>query len=331
LTADRAVPYRAAKAVNGMLAARIDRAEVLGVDIGGTKIALSAWDASGGMIGKERFETPATPDEAIDRIAESFERLRSTVAGGLRRLKAAGISCGGPLDEKAGLILSPPNLPGWDEVPIAAELERITGVPSFLENDANACALAEWRWGAGRGLEDLVFLTFGTGLGAGLILGGRLRRGTSGSAGEVGHVRIASYGPPGYGKRGSWEGFCSGGGIERAYREETGREATAEAICGLARSGEAPALRVIEASAERLGEGIAILMDILNPGIVVIGSVFARAEDLFRPRMEEAIAREALPAARSACAVAPAGLGELLGDMAARCVAMEGMRNARDR
>jgi glucokinase len=305
--------------------------EILGVDIGGTKIAVSAWDAKGERLGKERFATPPRPAEAIAMIEESIGRLRSSAPGGLGNLAAAGISCGGPLDSASGLILSPPNLPGWDEVPIVGELERICGVPAFLDNDANACALAEWRWGAGRGYEDLVFLTFGTGLGAGLILGGRLHRGRCDLAGEVGHMRIDSEGPPGYGKRGSWEGYCSGGGIERAYFEATGRAATTEEICRLAREREEAARRVIEASAERLGAGIAVLMDLLNPGVIVIGSVFARAEDLFRLRMEEAAAREALPSARAACAVVPALLGERLGDAAARCVAMEGLKNAQGR
>ena len=307
---------------------RTDEADILGVDIGGTKIAVSAWDARGELLGKERFETPSSPEAAIERIGASAGRLRS---GGLGRLKAVGISCGGPLDSASGLILSPPNLSGWDEVPIVGELERICGVPAFLDNDANACALAEWRWGAGRGYDDLVFLTFGTGLGAGLILGGRLHRGRCDLAGEVGHMRIDSAGPPGYGKRGSWEGYCSGGGIERAYLEATGRAVTAEEICRLARTEEEAARRVIEASAERLGAGIAILMDLLNPGVIVIGSVFARAEDLFRPRMEEAAAREALPRARAACAIVPALLGERLGDAAARCVAMEGLKHAQGR
>ena len=324
---------------------RTDEADILGVDIGGTKIAVSAWDARGELLGKERFETPASPETAIERIGASAERLCSSIvpsarepqnvkrlpSGGLGRLKAVGISCGGPLDSASGLILSPPNLSGWDEVPIVGELERICGVPAFLDNDANACALAEWRWGAGRGYDDLVFLTFGTGLGAGLILGGRLHRGRCDLAGEVGHMRIDSAGPPGYGKRGSWEGYCSGGGIERAYLEATGRAVTAEEICRLARTEEEAARRVIEASAERLGAGIAILMDLLNPGVIVIGSVFARAEDLFRPRMEEAAAREALPQARAACAIVPALLGERLGDAAARCVAMEGLKHAQGR
>jgi glucokinase len=309
---------------------RADEADILGVDIGGTKTAVSVWDAKGEMLGKERFETPSSPAAAIERIGASAGRLRA-LTGGPERLGAVGISCGGPLDAASGLILSPPNLPGWDAVPIVQELEKICGVPAFLENDANACALAEWRWGAGRGYDDLVFLTFGTGLGAGLILGGRLYRGRGDLAGEVGHMRIDTNGPPGYGKRGSWEGYCSGGGIERAYFEKTKRAATTEEICNLARRGEEAALQVIEASAEHLGAGIAILMDLLNPGVIVIGSVFARAEDLFRPRMDEAASREALSSARSACVVVPAQLGERLGDMAARCVAMEGLKNDQER
>ena len=112
---------------------------------------------------------------------------------------AVGISCGGPLDSKKGLILSPPNLPGWDNVPVTKLLSEALQVPAFLQNDADACAIAEWRFGAGQGCENMVFLTFGTGLGAGLILNGKLYQGASGMAGEVGHLRLFDNGHIGYG------------------------------------------------------------------------------------------------------------------------------------
>ncbi len=130
-------------------------------------------------------------------------------------LSAVGRRCGGPLDSTQGLILSPPNLPGWDRVDVVTPFRERFGVPTSLQNDANACAVAEWQWGAGRGVRSMVFLTFGTGMGAGLILDGRLYAGASDMAGEVGHIRLAEDGPLGYGKRGSFEGFCSGSGIAR--------------------------------------------------------------------------------------------------------------------
>lgn len=140
-------------------------------------------------------------------------------------IRSVGISCGGPLDPVRGIIQSPPNLPGWCDVPITEIVRAKTGVPVFLQNDANACALAEWRFGAGRGTQNMVFLTFGTGLGAGIIVNGGILNGASGMAGECGHVRLASDGPVGYGKAGSFEGFCSGGGLARQ-----GREAAEKAI-----------------------------------------------------------------------------------------------------
>jgi glucokinase len=294
-----------------------------GVDIGGTKTAVSLWSLDGELLGKRRFETEGGSAAVLGEIEASIRLLAEAGGVSLSAASGIGISCGGPLDSARGLILSPPNLPSWDRVPIVASLSERTGLPCYLENDANACALAEWYWGAGRGYEDLVFLTFGTGLGAGLILGGRLHRGASDLAGEVGHVRMAEDGPLGYGKRGSWEGLCSGGGIARLYEEGTGLRKTTKDICDAARAGEAAAMAAVEKSAFFLGRGIAMLIDILNPECVVIGSVFARSEGLFRPAMEAAIAEEALPASRARCVVKPALLGELLGDKAALGVVMD--------
>ena len=295
----------------------------IGVDIGGTKTAVTFWTLAGNLVGKRAFTTVPSSSDVIDGIVEAIGGLCKEDGFGMAAVSGIGISCGGPLDSSRGLILSPPNLPSWDCVPIVDILASRTGLPTWLENDANACALAEWRWGAGRGFRNMVFLTFGTGLGAGLILDGRLYRGACDLAGEVGHVRVAEDGPPGYGKRGSWEGLCSGGGIALLYEEATGLHKTAKDICDSARLGESEALRVIEKSARFLGRGIAMLIDILNPECVVIGSVFARSEDLFRPGMEATIAEEALSPSRARCVVLPAQLGELLGDMAALGVAME--------
>lgn len=136
----------------------------------------------------------------------------------------SGISCGGPLDSKTGVILSPPNLPGWDHIEITRHFTETLGVPARLINDANASALAEWKYGAGVGTQNMIFLTFGTGLGAGLVLNGALFEGTNGMAGEIGHMRLAAFGPSGYGKCGSFEGFCSGAGIAelaRGFARET--------------------------------------------------------------------------------------------------------------
>ena len=187
-----------------------------GIDIGGTKCAVCLGrhvDDEIEIIGRRQFPTLPTPRRNIQQFMRLLEELME--AHNVASLRAIGISCGGPLDSHRGLILSPPNLPGWDRVDILTPFRERFGVPAAVENDANACALAEWRWGAGRGCQNMVFLTFGTGMGAGLILDGKLYSGTNDMAGEVGHVRLAPEGPVGYGKAGSFEGFCSGGGIAR--------------------------------------------------------------------------------------------------------------------
>ena len=206
-----------------------------GIDIGGTKCAICLGQTkepthgAGGaadaaetqapeIIGRRQFPTLPSPQANILHLTEQLEQLLDQQ--GARAPQAIGISCGGPLDSRRGLILSPPNLPGWDRVDIVTPFQARFGVPAGLQNDANACALVEWRWGAGRGCRNMIFLTFGTGMGAGLILDGKLYAGANDMAGEVGHIRLADDGPVGYGKAGSFEGFCSGGGIAQLARAQ---------------------------------------------------------------------------------------------------------------
>lgn len=177
---------------------------LLGIDIGGTKCAVCLGEYGGyglRIAAKKRFETPVgNPWKAVEKLLSLSAEILEENTAPPESLSAIGVSCGGPLDSKRGVILSPPNLPGWDGIEISAAFESRFGAPCGLQNDANACALAEWKFGAGRGLESMVFLTFGTGLGAGLILGGKLYSGANDNAGEVGHVRLAGRGPVGYGK-----------------------------------------------------------------------------------------------------------------------------------
>ena len=209
----------------------------IGIDIGGTKCAVSLGCADGQgnvrVLHKcQKRLTEKRPPELV--LPELLEDVKLCISQSEEVPKAIGISCGGPLSSKEGLVLSPPNLIGWDRVPIVEYFQTATGLPTFLCNDANAGALAEWRMGAGRGTQNMVFMTFGTGLGAGLILNGQLYEGTSDSAGELGHIRLAPFGPVGYGKSGSFEGFCSGGGIAqlaKSYVTEEIQMGKAPAIC----------------------------------------------------------------------------------------------------
>jgi len=201
-------------------------------------------------------------------------------------------------------------------------------------NDANACALAEWQFGAGRGCRNMVFLTMSTGMGAGLILGGRLYEGANGNAGEVGHLRLAADGPVGFGKRGSFEGFCSGGGIAQivrrrlaesadasALREVSPEKLTAEAVGRAAEAGDLLARELLRGVGEKLGEALATLVDVLNPERIVIGSIYARCEQFVAPAMQASLAREALAESVRICTVRPAELGDEIGSYAAVAIA----------
>src|SRR4051812_20971960 len=202
------------------------REVIAGIDIGGTKIAVGLADRDGQLLALSRFPPRVEPGprRILDKAVNEIGKLLNESGA---RVVAAGVGCGGPLDSKRGLILSPPNLPNWDHIDVITPFRDRFGVPVALQNDANASALAEWKWGAGRGTRNMIFLTFGTGMGAGLILDGRLYAGTNDMAGEVGHIRLAAEGPVGYGKAGSFEGFCSGGGIAQLARQIADQRITA--------------------------------------------------------------------------------------------------------
>lgn len=299
----------------------------IGLDIGGTKCAVSHW-AHGRAVEVLRVPTRA--------FAATFPELEAAIASlpvtGSPRF---GISCGGPLDPTKGKILSPPNLPAdWHGVAICEKLTRRFGGRANLMNDANACSLAEWQFGAGRGCQHLVFLTSGTGMGAGLILNGRLYAGATGDAGEIGHVRLRAEGPVGFGKAGSVEGFTSGGGIARLAEAKckalpsppgwaTGREApSVKTIAAAAQAGDPLALEIMREAGEKLGETLALLIDLFNPERIVIGGFFLRCQPLLAPAMRAALARETLPVPLSRCLIVPAELGDAIGSYGAIAAAL---------
>lgn len=308
----------------------------LGMDIGGTKCAVVVSEKSGTAIkDKIRFETrvergyEAVVAELISSARELLER--NGISSG--DVLACGVSCGGPLNSETGVIMRPPNLPDWDNVPLADIVSRELGIPCKIRNDADACALAEWQFGAGRGTKNMVFLTFGTGMGAGLILDGKLYSGTCGTAGEVGHIRLDADGPVAYGKAGSFEGFCSGAGIASMgkkmlalYNGETTipyDNVTAKTIAEAATGGDRLANAIYRRCGEKLGLGLSILIDILNPERIVIGSIFQRSGRLLVDSMNETIKKEALAISAECCKIVPAMLGDDIGDFAAIGVAKD--------
>ena len=295
----------------------------IGLDIGGTKCAVSTGVSRDGKIdilSREEFPTAGLSwQQVLDEFAKRIEKLldsRHTT------LSSIGISCGGPLDSKRGVIMSPPNLPGWDNVPVVDFFRERFGVPVAVQNDANACALAEYLYGSGRGgVKNLVFMTFGTGLGAGIVIDGELYSGANDNAGEIGHIRLAPTGPIVYNKEGSAEGFCSGAGIARLAKIRKGLDLTTKEIFARVRAGDPDCTDVFRESAEKLATILAFTIDILNPEVIALGGVFMRNADLFMPIVEPILEREALPLALKACRIVPAELGESIGDYAALAVA----------
>ncbi|MEN8117234.1 MAG: ROK family protein [Bacteroidota bacterium] len=315
----------------------------IGIDIGGTKTAVLLIDDNGNVLERNQTVTAVGKDAwqlSIDLIKKQIAQYLK-----IKDVESIGISCGGPLDSKKGVILSPPNLPGWDNVPVTDILQTEFSIPAYLLNDANAGALAEWKFGAGKGVDNMIFLTFGTGLGAGIITNGKLLEGTNDYGGEVGHIRLENDGPIGYHKRGSFEGFCSGTGLAQmmsfellCLAEEIGQkemlakykmpgEVTGKDVVEWAKNDDELALKVVEKSGQYLGKGLSVLIDILNPELIVIGSMGVRLGELLFEPARKMIEKEAIPGASSVCKIVPASLGETIGDYAALCVALNDYRN----
>ena len=306
----------------------------IGLDIGGTKCAASLGKIVGDSIeilARNEVKTLPSAEETLRNLLPFVEEYKAQTGA-----SEAGISCGGPLDCKKGVILTPPNLPDWHGFPIVDFVKREFGLTARLQNDANACAVAEWRFGAGRGTQNMVFFTFGTGLGAGLILDGKLYSGTNDNAGAAGHIRLAKNGPIGFGKYGSFEGFCSGGGIARLAEEMAKRckktpaciekmggmsAITTKKLAEAAFDGDPFAKRVFAKSGQMLGRGLSILIDLLNPEKIVLGGVFMRSHALLVPAMKKEIEKEALDISAAVCEIVPAELSENIGDIAALAIA----------
>lgn len=311
-----------------------------GVDIGGTKTAVVISCELPHILSRVEFETAPKlgPEPTLKKIFRGIEHLLVEQNMRPKDFAAIGVSCGDPLNRAAGIIQEPPNLPGWVNIPIVSLLEERFAVPCRLENDANAGAVAEHRFGAGVGTRNMVFITVGTGLGAGLILEGRLYHGSTDSAGEIGHVRLTRRGPVGYGKAGSVEGWASGGGIAQVAMQMASSaqmrvprslllpalrkgSISARDVAAAALKGDPLALRILRRCSQRLGEALAVIVDLINPESIVAGGIAMRLGDLFLEPARRVLLHEALMRPAAACRVVPAMLGERIGDVAALCVA----------
>ncbi|MCL4504627.1 MAG: ROK family protein [Chloroflexi bacterium] len=305
---------------------------IIGLDIGGTKTAVLE-----GTYEAEILQRREIPTQAQDSFTVTFERICAEVDLVLNaarlanhNVSALSIAIGGPLRIAEGIILQPPHLPNWVDVPLKALLERRYQLPVYVEHDGNAGALAEYYFGAARGCRNVVFLTAGTGLGGGLILDGRIYRGSSDTAGEVGHIRLADTGPVEYGKAGSWEAFCSGAGMvklaHQLFPSHWPQSLTTRELVTLALDGDRRAREVIVKSGEWLGRGLAILVDTLNPEVIVLGSLGGALGDLYLDPARAVVRSECLPQPASICRIIPAELGGRIGDIAALVAAIDTLR-----
>lgn len=301
-------------------------------------MAFALADAAGEVRARQRRPTEPSGDPTRDllRIAADAESLLTSSGVTRSEVDAVGVSAPGPQDRRRGRVTRPPNLPGWEDVPVRDALAEALQLPVHLENDANAAALAEWRFGAGQGCRDLVYLTMSTGVGGGLVLGGRLHTGASGNAGEVGHVPVKWRGRRcACGGRGCLEAYVGGAAWTRRLRERApedgrlvalagGRNAlTPEHVIAAAREGDAFARAEMERFVHYLARGICSLVLVLAPELVVLGTIAAAAgEDLCFAPLREEVRRRLWPELTRDLRIVPSALGERLPDLAGVCVAL---------
>jgi glucokinase len=314
---------------------------LLGIDIGGTKLAAVVANHQGRLLHKMRQPTQAGrgAQAVLERILEMVRRILAGANLSPTDIACIGVSCPGPVDCQTGIIYSPPNLPGWKEVPLKAILQQEFGIPARFENDANAAAMAEMKFGAGKGRKNIIYLTMSTGIGGGIIIDGRLCRGAHNSAGEVGHQTLIPEGPScGCGKHGCLEALCSGSALSRIMQQEArqhpdslmlklagGRleELAPPVLVEAARAGDELALRIWEQAGYHLGWGLANLANILDPEIFILGTIAVHAGELLLAPARKAMACHIFNRSIPLPPLVPAKLGDEIGEYGAIAIAME--------
>jgi glucokinase len=266
------------------------------VDIGGTKIAVGMVDEVGRVLSRLECPTEAErgPDNGISRMVNMLRQALSQAMAGQtdRILQGIGIGCTGPVYPALGTVGEVEFLRGWEGADLVEPLESEFGVPVALENDADAAALGEWAWGAGRGTQKFILVTVGTGIGAGLVLDGQLYRGADGSHPEIGHHVIDPSGPPcSCGAHGCWESLASGPAMERWAQAHHPRGAwlSAYRLCTDAESGDSLAQVAVQRTAVYLGLGLANLVTLFTPDMIALSGGLLKSRHLFMPKIEETI------------------------------------------
>jgi glucokinase len=313
---------------------------VLGIDLGGTKILTAVIDSEGEMLSRDHSVTPAAKgqDAVIQAIIESVRRVLGQAELGLDRLEAVGVGAPGPSNPRTGVLYTSPNLPGWRNVPLRDIIEGEFKKKTFLINDANAAALAEYHFGAGRGSCCLIYVTVSTGIGGGVVIGGKVHTGAGGVAAEIGHMTIEDEGPAcKCGNRGCWEVLASGTALAREARrriaegeatsilERAGGEmekVTAPVVQEAAEAGDGVARQLLARTSHYLGTGFANLINILNPDVIVIGGGMANMGEMLLGPAYAAARERAFPSAYKSVRFARAELGRNSGVLGAAVYAL---------
>lgn len=322
----------------------MDARYVVGVDLGGTKILTVLADLSGKVQAEIKVPTGAAegPDKVIARITATIEAVRQQAGVCPGGLLGVGVGAPGPdLDIENGIVHFSNNL-SWYNVPLKAHLQEKLQVPVIIENDANAAAMGEYAFGAGKCADDMVYLTVSTGIGGGIIIGGAVYHGAAGSAGEFGHMTVMPNGPQcTCGKFGCLEALASGtaiakaaaellaGGGGRAILQAAGgrREAVdARAVAGAAAKGDAEAQAILAGAARALGIGIANIVNTLNPPLIVLGGGVMKIKEMIWPTLEEELSARALKYSLQSTYIVPAALGSKAGAMGAAAIALSRCR-----
>ena len=292
----------------------------IGIDVGGTKILAGVVERDGTVLRTERRETPTESTQAfMEGLAAVADDLRDD------SVAAVGIGIPSTIDQREGTSVFSVHVP-IEGVPLRERAEQYLGLPVAIDNDANAAAVAEWTIGAGRGTQHMVMLTLGTGIGGGLILGGRLYRGSSGAAAELGHMVIEFDGPECRGAcngRGHFEAVVSGTAAGELAQELLGGDAGSRQLVAAARDGDVRAIDGLAGMGRKLGAGLASLVNAFDPEMIVIGGGFGEELDLLLEPALEILHRDALPPGRDRVRVVPAELGEDAGMVGAGLIAFE--------
>jgi len=302
----------------------VSGSHAIGVDLGGTKILAGVVTRSGELL--RRHERP-TPDDSLASVLRELEAAVDELLDD--EVAAIGFGVPSPIDQPTGVVVECVNVKGFVDVPLRDHMHDRFGLPVGLDNDANAAAIGEWRAGAGRGVDDLVMLTMGTGLGGGVITRGQPVRGARGGGMELGHVVIVHDGLPCQGAcrgRGHLEPYVTGLAATRRAQEAFGPAADAHRLVRLADEGDETARAILADIGAYLGSGMGSFANIFEPDLIVIGGGFGVAAwDYVIPSAEEVMRREALRPMRDRVRVVPAELGTAAGSIGAGFVAFEAL------